>query len=75
MIAWVRAAPAADAQAALKLADGRKQDGPRTVSTERFEPFAVDFEPEADGTVALALERAGGSGAIYWDDVLVRERR
>ena len=75
VIAWVRAAPEGDAQAALKLGDGRKQDGPRTVSTERFEPFAVDFEPEADGTVELALERAGGSGALYWDDVFVRERR
>ena len=75
VIAWVRAAPDSDVQAELKLADGRIQDGPRTVSAERFEPFAVDFKPEAGGTMGLALERAGGSGAIYWDDVFVRERR
>ncbi len=73
-IAWVRAAPEAAAQAALKPGGGRIQDGPRTVSTEHFEPFVVDFEPDSDGTIELRLERVEGSGAIYWDDVLVRER-
>ncbi len=75
VIAWGRAASEADARAVLKLGDGRLQDGPRTVSTEHFEAFAVDFEPDADGTIDLALERVGGSGAIYWDDIFVRERR
>ena len=73
-VAWVRAAPEGRAQAALKLAGGRIQDGPRNVSTEHFEPFAADFEPNADGTIELRLERVEGSGALYWDDVLVRER-
>ncbi len=74
VIAWVRSAPEAATQAALKLAGGRIQDGPRTVSTKHFEPFAVDFKPNADGTIELRLERVEGSGALYWDDVLVRER-
>ena len=73
VIAWVRAAPEATAQALLKLAAGRIKDGPRTVSAEHFEPFVVDFEPDSDGTIELRLERLEGSGAIYWDDVLVRE--
>ena len=73
VIAWVRAAPEATAQASLKLAGGRIQDGPRTVSAEHFEPFALDFEPAADGTIELQLERGEGSGALYWDDILVRE--
>ena len=74
VIAWVRAAPEATAQASLKLAASRTKDGPRTVSAEHFEPFALDFEPDSDGTIELQLERGEGSGALYWDDVLVRER-
>ena len=75
VIAWVRAAPDANVQASLKLSgDGAVEDGPRTVTAEYFEPFAVDFKPQADGTIELQLDRGEGSGALYWDDVLVRER-
>ena len=73
-VAWARSAPGGDARASLRLGDGRIEDGPRTVSGDNFEPFIVDFEPNPDGTIRLTLARVGGSGAIYWDDVVIRRR-
>ena len=73
-VAWARSAPGGDARVSLRVGDGRIEDGPRTVSGDNFEPFIADFEPDRDGTIRLTLARVGGSGAIYWDDVVIRQR-
>jgi hypothetical protein len=73
-VAWARSAPGGDARVSLRLGDGRIKDGPRMVSGDNFEPFVVDFEPNPDGTIRLTLARVGGVGAIYWDDVIIRQR-
>jgi len=75
--ARVQSSSGATSQATLLAHDttgaGAVGDGPRNASTTGWDFFSANFAADNTGKMRVHLTDTGGSGTLFWDDVMVSQ--